>query len=173
MIGGVGSNPYESYQAMQAASPGQLASALKTAHGAKAKQIEKAMSSAQLTAMKRTGAVECETCKNRKYQDGSNEGDVSFKAPGHIAPNMSAATVMSHEQEHVANAYEKAAKGNGKVMQASVKLHTAVCPECGRSFVSGGLTTTVIKYNEESPYGKAFKSMDKAGVLGFNVDESV
>ena len=39
---------------------------------------------------KRVGKAECETCKNRKYVDGSNEGDVSFKAPAHIDPNQSA-----------------------------------------------------------------------------------
>ena len=29
--------------------------------------------------------VECQTCKNREYVDGSNEPDVSFKTPGKIA----------------------------------------------------------------------------------------
>ena len=52
---------------------------------------------------------ECQTCKNRKYQDGSNESDVSFKAPGHISPQSSAAAVRAHEQMHVTNAYQKAA----------------------------------------------------------------
>ena len=32
-----------------------------------------------LKALKRAGIEECETCKNRKYQDGSNEM-VSFKS---------------------------------------------------------------------------------------------
>jgi len=48
--------------------------------------------------------VECETCANRTYVDGSNEGDVSFKTPGHISPEASAAVVSSHEYEHVRNA---------------------------------------------------------------------
>ena len=39
---------------------------------------------------------ECETCKNRKYRDGSDEM-VSFKAAGHIAPVSAAAVVMGHE----------------------------------------------------------------------------
>ena len=72
---------------------------------------------------------ECETCKNRKYQDGSNEM-VSFKAAGHIDPNSAASVVMSHEQEHVSNAYQKAELGNGEVVRASVRLKTDVCPEC-------------------------------------------
>ena len=40
---------------------------------------------------------ECQTCKNRKYVDGSNEGNVSFKTPGHISPESSGAVVMAHE----------------------------------------------------------------------------
>lgn len=123
--------------------------------------------------LKQTGAVECETCSNRKYKDGSDEGDVSFKTPGHIDPSASASRVMSHEQEHVANAYEKASAGNGKVMSATVKLNTAVCPECGRSYVSGGTTTTMIKYNESNPYGKAAKSQDAASLIGNRIDYAV
>ena len=33
--------------------------------------------------------VECQTCKNREYVDGSNEPDVSFKTPGKIAAGES------------------------------------------------------------------------------------
>ena len=29
---------------------------------------------------------ECQTCKNRKYQDGSDEANVSFKTAQHISP---------------------------------------------------------------------------------------
>ena len=31
-----------------------------------------------------TGQEECETCKNRKYQDGSDEANVSFKSAAHV-----------------------------------------------------------------------------------------
>lgn len=113
---------------------------------------------------------ECETCKNRKYQDGSDEM-VSFKAPGHISPESAPAAVRSHEQEHVTNAYSKAALNNGKVLQASVTIHTSVCPECGRSYVSGGTTHTQIKYyNEENPYQKDLKTQDGSKYKGMNVD---
>ena len=37
------------------------------------------ISSARLKAMKRSGQVECETCANREYKDGSDEVNVSFK----------------------------------------------------------------------------------------------
>ena len=127
---------------------------------------------AQLRAMKRAGKVECETCSNRRYQDGSDEM-VSFKAPGHISPESSAAVVIANEQEHVANAYSKAANKDGKVLQASVALKTATCPECGRSYVAGGTTTTQIKYNEENPYGKNQKVADQAYLIGMNFDVAV
>lgn len=114
--------------------------------------------------------AECETCKRRKYQDGSNEM-VSFKAAGHIDPDNAASVVMSHEQEHVANAYQKADTGNGEVVRASVRLKTSVCPECGRTYISGGETNTQIRYyNEDNPYQKDLKSSDRSKYLGANVD---
>ncbi|MCF0130175.1 MAG: hypothetical protein HUJ71_00535 [Pseudobutyrivibrio sp.] len=91
---------------------------------------------------------ECETCKNRKYQDASNE-NVSFKAATHVSPAAAGAAVRAHEGEHVANAYSKAAKDGGRVIQASVTIHTSVCPECGRTYVSGGTTRTRIAYGQQ------------------------
>lgn len=115
-------------------------------------------------------AEECETCKNRKYKDGSNEM-VSFKSPAHVSPEASASAVRSHEQEHVTNAYSKAATGNGRVLNASVTLKTAVCPECGRSYVAGGTTRTQIKYyNEENPYQKDLKAQDSTKYSGMNLN---
>lgn len=113
---------------------------------------------------------ECETCKNRKYQDGSDEM-VSFKTAQHISPESAAARVRAHEQEHVSNAYTSAAQKNGKVLRASVAIHTAICPECGRSYVSGGTTRTQIKYpNEENPYQKDLKATDHIKYAGMNQD---
>ena len=123
----------------------------------------------EIKKMEQTGQIECETCKNRKYQDGSDEM-VSFKAPGHISPQASVATVMAHEQQHVSNAYSKAGENNGKVVSASVTLHTSICPECGRSYVSGGVTNTAIKYINDS-YGASKKNYDAAkGAVGGNID---
>ncbi len=117
---------------------------------------------------------ECETCKNRKYQDGSNEADVSFKSASHVAPEAAASAVRSHEQMHVANAYQKASQDNGKVISASVSIHTSVCPECGRSYVSGGTTNTMIRYrNEENPYQQDLKVQDATILTGANVDLAV
>ena len=117
--------------------------------------------------------ADCQTCQERKYQDGSDEM-VSFKAAAHISPNAAASAVRGHEQEHVANAYKKAEQGNGKVLQASVRLKTAVCPECGRSYVAGGETTTKIQYsNEENPYQKALKKAQESMFAGMNFDAAV
>lgn len=113
---------------------------------------------------------ECETCKNRKYRDGSDEM-VSFKTAQHMSPQNAASGVRAHEQEHVSNAYKKAAKDNGKVIRASVAIHTSICPECGRSYVSGGTTSTQIKYNnEENPYQKQLKATDHIKYAGMNKD---
>ena len=117
---------------------------------------------------------ECETCKNRKYQDGSDE-QVSFKSAAHISPESSAARVRGHEQEHVANAYSKAAQNNGKVLSCSVSLKTAICPECGRSYVAGGTTSTSIKYSkdEKNPYALDRKAIIGEAVKGQNLDLAV
>ncbi len=113
---------------------------------------------------------ECQTCKNRTYKDGSDEM-VSFKSPQHISPENAAVRVRAHEQEHVSNAYTEAATGNGKVIRASVSIHTSICPECGRSYVSGGTTNTQIKYyNEENPYQQDLKAQDHIKYAGMNQD---
>ncbi len=123
-------------------------------------------------AAKRVGRAECQTCKSRKYKDGSDEM-VSFKSATHISPQSAGSAVMAHEQEHVSNAYKKAALNDGKVLQASVQLHMGVCPECGRSYVAGGTTSTKIQYNEDNPYEKNAKSLQAEAFKGNNVDVAV
>ena len=122
---------------------------------------------------RKSSPAECETCSNRKYQDGSDEM-VSFKAAAHISPESSASVVRAHEQEHVSNAYKKASQGNGKVLAATVALKSAICPECGRSYVAGGTTTTKIQYpNESNPYMKDRKASHAAALTGNNIDLAV
>ena len=134
---------------------------------------EESKSPAQEKADKRAGIEECETCKNRKYQDGSDE-NVSFKSAAHVSPQAAGAAVRAHEQEHVSNAYDKAKEEDGKVLQASVSIHTSVCPECGRTYVSGGETTTQIMYkNESNPYQMARKQEDADKYAGMNLDLTV
>ena len=124
---------------------------------------------------RKSSPSECQTCKNRKYQDGSNESNVSFKSAQRIDPASAYSEVSAHEGEHVSNAYNKAREGNGEVVQASVAIHTAICPECGRTYVSGGTTTTQIKYpNESNPYQQSRKSSDAANqLLGMNFSAAV
>ena len=118
----------------------------------------------------KSSPAECQTCKERKYKDGSNE-NVSFKAAAHISPGAAGAVVRAHEGEHVSNAYTKAAQKNGKVISASVSIHTSTCPECGRTYVSGGTTRTAIKYsNEKNPYQRNQKSQDALRLRGRNID---
>lgn len=125
----------------------------------------------QVKTGRKSSPSECKTCKSRKYQDGSNESDVSFKAPGHISPQASAGTVRAHEQQHVNNAYEKAAKNNGKVLSATVSLQTEICPECGTAYVAGGVTRTRIAYSaDENPYRKNQKALDTVNQIGSNID---
>ena len=127
------------------------------------------LSEAEIRGLKKSGVIECSTCADRKYQDGSDE-QVSFKSAAHIAPQAAASRVRAHEQEHVANAYDKAKEKDGKVLQASVSIQTAVCPECGRTYVAGGLTTTRIAY-PKGKYGEDSKSKDAAsGLVGSSVD---
>ena len=119
---------------------------------------------------RRSSPAECQTCKERKYQDGSNE-NVSFKSAQHVSPEAAGARVRAHEQEHVANAYSKAAEKGGKVIRASVAIHTAICPECGRTYVSGGTTSTQIKYSDEkNPYQQNKKANEAMGFIGQNID---
>jgi len=97
----------------------------------------------------------CETCENRTYVDGSNENDVSFKSPGHIAPEAAASRVMAHEYEHVRNAYQEDKEEGKELVSVSVSLKTAICPECGKTYVAGGETRTTMRSGvEENPYAK-------------------
>ncbi|MBQ3774367.1 MAG: hypothetical protein II833_08285, partial [Pseudobutyrivibrio sp.] len=62
----------------------------------------------------------------------------------------------------------------GKVLQATVAIHTAVCPECGKTYVSGGTTSTKIAYpNEDNPYQKNRKDADSGLLAGMNFDAEV
>ena len=122
---------------------------------------------------KKSSPAECETCANRKYQDGSDENDVSFQTPSHISPSIAATVVLGHEHEHVANAYEKERNGEGEVASVTVTLHNDICPECGRVFVAGGVTHTEMKHShgeEKNPYAQEKNSETENSVRGAVVD---
>lgn len=119
-----------------------------------------------------TGSVahgECETCRNRQYVDGSNDGSVSYQTPTHISPEQSASKVMSHEQEHVVNEQLYAKQEGSEVVRQEVELHGDVCPECGVSYTSGGKTTTVTQ--EEMPTVAVTQKVEEEVKIGEHFDE--
>lgn len=93
---------------------------------------------------------QCQTCKERKYQDGSDDPGVSFKTATHIAPELAAAEVRGHEMEHVVREQASAQREDRRVVSQSVTYHTAICPECGKAYVSGGTTRTTTAANRDA-----------------------
>lgn len=86
---------------------------------------------------------DCQTCQSRTYVDGSDDGSVSYQSPTHISPEDSAVKVRAHEQEHVVNEQAYAERDDREVVSQNVQIFQDICPECGTSYTSGGLTTTV------------------------------
>lgn len=91
----------------------------------------------------------CQTCENRRYQDGSDDPGVSYKTATKISPEQAASAVKGHEMEHVYRNRAKAEREDRKVVSQSVTIHTGICPECGKPYVSGGETRTVTKAKPE------------------------
>ena len=99
---------------------------------------------------RRFDSYECQTCKNRRYQDGSDDSGVSFQVPTKVDPKAAAAAVRSHEQEHVSRNRSKAEREGKEIVSQNVIIHTDICPECGRIYVSGGTTTTTTRNAPEA-----------------------
>ncbi|MCR5797458.1 MAG: hypothetical protein K6G63_06020 [Eubacterium sp.] len=170
---------YVSYNGLGANSPAEPDKTKPVDQGALPNEssIEGSPSTNATSGDKKVGKEECQTCKERKYVDGSNEGDVSFKTPGHIDPNVSGAVVMGHEQEHVANARQEATKENKELISSSVSLHTAVCPECGRIYVAGGVTRTQMKTtigdSNANKFNQNISNIKKNSLMGNNFDHGI
>lgn len=94
---------------------------------------------------------QCETCRNRRYQDDSPDGGVSFQQPTHIPPNQAAAAVIGHEREHQGREARFAAEDGRDVIINEIRIFTNICPECNRVYVSGGETHTVTRSRPEEP----------------------
>jgi hypothetical protein len=92
-----------------------------------------------------TASADCQTCQSRKYVDRSNDPSVSFQTPTALSPAAAESAVRAHEQEHVSHEQAKASENGQEVVFQSVAIHYGICPECGRSYVAGGTTTTVTK----------------------------
>jgi len=116
--------------------------------------------------LKQLGIIECQTCAERTYVDGSDDPGVSFKTPTQIDPEESASLVMAHELEHVSNEQADADKAGREVVSQSVQLHSAICPECGVAYIAGGVTKTVTRNKKE--YG-----LPEELVKGLKVDNKV
>jgi hypothetical protein len=96
------------------------------------------------------GPKECKTCHARRYKDQSNDASVSFQTPTYVAPELAASAVAAHEQEHVQHNAQKA-QSEGMKATSFVQIHTAICPECGRIYVSGGTTETHYSKKQQTP----------------------
>lgn len=106
---------------------------------------EESESKADLEQRIRSGQEQCPTCAARTYRDDSSDGGVSFQAPKHIAASGAGVTIMSHECEHVGGEGKKARDEGGQVISGTVMLERCKCPECGRTYYSGGVTKTVTR----------------------------
>lgn len=112
---------------------------------------------------------ECQTCKNRKYQDGSDDPGVSFKSPGKINPASAEAVVRSHEYEHVNHNQAKASREDREVIYQSVIIKHGICPECGDTYVTGGETTTVTKKAADDRFSAGLKDKEQGKVMNLLV----
>ena len=90
-------------------------------------------------------ACQCEKCRSRRYQDGSNDSRVSFQVPTVMDPVKARSRVMSHEMEHVRSEQHKAKKENKIVVSQTVRIMNDRCEECGRNYVKGGFTRTITR----------------------------
>ena len=72
-----------------------------------------------------------------------------------------------------AKAYKEAAEDGGKVLSCNVSIHTAICPECGRVYVSGGTTSTKIAHpveQKKNPLKDQMNQMAGNIARGLNMD---
>lgn len=106
----------------------------------------------------------CQTCAERKYQDGSDDAGVSFKAATNIAPGAAASLVRAHEQEHVSREGSKA-RDKGLNAMSSVTIHTSICPECKKVYVSGGTTVTQVQADPSKVIDAYAKQMGKTASM--------
>lgn len=88
---------------------------------------------------------QCETCRNRRYKDDSEDSAVSFQSASKMSPSQASYKVRGHEMEHVRRERIKADNEGKRVVSQTVRILTDTCEECGKIYVSGGLTKTVTR----------------------------
>ncbi len=143
----------EKYKDLQKEERNQVANLPDKAVENKIQDLDKRINNLQARLDKMKGEKDdgkCETCENRKYQDGSNDPGVSFKNAAKVDPSAAEAAVRGHEQEHVSHNKAKAEKENKEIVYQSVRIKHAICPECGKNYVAGGETITVTRTKPQS-----------------------
>jgi len=88
---------------------------------------------------------ECEACKNRRYQDRSSDGTVSFQTPTKIRPEEAGNMIRAHEQEHIRNDRIDAELNKREVIAQSIRIIYSQCEECGVTYAAGGEATTITR----------------------------
>ncbi len=111
---------------------------------------------------RRFDSFECETCRNRRYQDVSDDPGVSFQSAAKINPAAAYSAVKAHENQHVARNKNEAERKGAKISYQTVTIHRNICPECGKSYVSGGVTKTVTKADMSDKYTVGMFDSEKA-----------
>lgn len=120
---------------------------------------------------RRFDSFECQTCENRRYQDGSDDSGVSCQTPTKFSPETVAARVRGHEQEHVVRNQAKAEREGNEIVSQSVTLHTGICPECGKVYISGGTTETTIRKGSDDAekFNVGLNDIEKGNALDMAV----
>lgn len=131
--------------------------------GERISNLEKRLENMETDKSKETDEEECQTCKNRKYQDGSDDPGVSFKMPTKIAPAAAEAAVRGHEMEHVYRNRAKAAREDKEVVYQNVTIKHGICPECGKPYVAGGVTKTVTRPKQDDRFNVGLEDPTEKG----------
>lgn len=154
----------ESLLKQHSSDPAEMAVRMRISYADKPDAQAPAISDAK-TAQEVFEEGECRTCAERTYQDGSDDPGVSFKTATQLTPEEAATAVRGHEMEHVVRNRSKAAREDREIVSQSVTIRTAICPECGKVYASGGTTRTVTKGKSESipqqfnPEGSSFSAV--------------
>ncbi|MGN1089021.1 MAG: hypothetical protein ACI4Q6_01350 [Huintestinicola sp.] len=127
--------------------------------------LQKRLDKLELKGAKKPDSGECQTCKERRYQDGSDDPGVSFKSATRVNPEAAASAVRGHEMEHVYRNQAKAAREGKEVISQSVRIKTGICPECGKSYVAGGETKTVTRAKSDDRFSAGLSDGADKGSL--------
>ncbi len=143
-------NNQDSFRNLQQSNNTNLSKNLVYNTGIKNDVENKTTAGVQKKEVNKTKTGDCQTCKERRYQDGSMDSGVSFKSPTKLTPEQASSAVISHEKEHYTREAQNAKSENKDVLVNSIRLHSSICPDCGRSYISGGETTTVTRTRPNS-----------------------